>query len=1160
VVTSKPREGWRVRVMAFLAVTAVLMAAGYWYYRVEADGIHEAQYRAVAAVGRLKVAEIQQWRKERLEDVAVLAASPSITVAVAEPSGHAVRPDIRTQVRQFLQTVIATYSYTNALLVDADGRVVLSARDAPAPPDTEALLAIAHAHAGESAVLSDLYRAADSAVYIDAVAVVRDPVGRARGTLILRTNAREYLYPLIQTWPTPSRSAETVLVERAGDEVVSLSDLRYEANTALTWRRPLTQTSLPAVRAVLGARGLVEGTDYRGVRVLADLHPVTGSPWYLVSKVDANELLAEARYRAGLIGLVVASLVLLAAAVTASSYRRRQAGMYRALYESEREAQAAVRASEARYHALFEHMLDGFAYCRMVYDDAGHAVDFVYLDVNAAFTQMTGLHDVVGKRITEVMHGQRGVSADLFARYERVAATGVPEETEFELTSNHRWLTLAVYSAERGYFAVVFDDTTERKRAEEALRLSLERFELANRATFNVIWDFDPLTNTLWHNDNYEMLFGEDPGAPGSGLESWTARVHPDDRTRVVVGLDRAMASSVTSWTDTYRFRRRDGTYAIVEDRGNLARDAEGRAIRVIGAMQDVTEVRRAEARVRRLNRVYAVLSEINEAIVRIRDPRALYERACEIAVERGQFRMAWVGLMGRDMQAVHVAASAGISGDYLKKLDIDLRDRDRSAGPTGTALRGGRHDVCLDIAADPRMAPWRVAALGLGYRSSAAFPLMVNGETRGAFTLYSTEPEFFDGDELALLDDLAMNIGFAMELAEQETERRELEAQFLQAQKMETVGRLAGGIAHDFNNLLTVINGTASLAMEQQPAGGPLVHDLQEIKDAGERAADLTRQLLAFSRQQILKPTVLDLNALVGGMRNMVQRLIGEDIHLVVVSGPGLGNVRADPGQVEQVLLNLVVNARDAMPTGGTLTIETQNVELDAAHAELHPSVRPGSHVMLAVSDTGVGMDEMTRQRVFEPFFTTKEAGKGTGLGLATVYGIVKQSEGSIWVYSEPGLGTTFKIYLPRVAESVATRARVRAAGVVPGTETILLVEDEATVRRLAERILKSAGYTVLPAADGVAAVQVLSAHPGPVHLLLTDVVLPGMSGREVAERVAVTHPHVRVLFTSGYTDDTMFRHAVIDATTAFIGKPYTVADLTRRVREVLDAPPKSP
>ncbi len=387
-------------------------------------------------------------------------------------------------------------------------------------------------------------------------------------------------------------------------------------------------------------------------------------------------------------------------------------------------------------------------------------------------------------------------------------------------------------------------------------------------------------------------------------------------------------------------------------------------------------------------------------------------------------------------------------------------------------------------------------------------------------------------------------------------TERTQLQTQFLQAQKMESVGQLAGGMAHDFNNLLTVINGITELVLLDVKAADPLHADLLQIRGAADRAVSLIRQLLAFSRKQFLKPVVLDLNSVVSDMRPMIERLIGEDINLVIKPAKGLRSVSADPAQIEQVVMNLAVNARDAMPVGGALTIETQNVELDAAYALEHPSVEPGPHVVLAVGDTGVGMDEATRRRIFEPYFTTKGSARGTGLGLSTVYGIVKQSGGSIWVYSEPGRGTMFKIYLPEVEGAAAHQARpARTALAAGGTETILIVEDDAAVRRLARRFLQSGGYTVITAGNGAEALKLLARRDGPVHLMLTDVVMPGMSGRDLAAHLANIRPGTNVLYTSGHTEDAILRHGVINDATHFIGKPYTRAELTRKVREVLDS-----
>jgi PAS domain S-box-containing protein len=461
-----------------------------------------------------------------------------------------------------------------------------------------------------------------------------------------------------------------------------------------------------------------------------------------------------------------------------------------------------------------------------------------------------------------------------------------------------------------------------------------------------------------------------------------------------------------------------------------------------------------------------------------------------------------------------------------------------------GTAEELARLDIARDVYADPEARESLVAQFGQRDEAKS-----------------QTEWKRKDGALVAVklnvrvVRDSAGAAEYYEGLVEDVTEQRSLENQFRQAQRMEAVGRLAGGVAHDFNNVLTAISGYTELLLADLDTQSPLRQDVEEIRTAAKRAADLTRQLLAFSRKQVLQSRVLDLNTVVRALEKMLQRLIGEDVTLDVALDPVLGAVRADPGQIEQVILNLAVNSRDAMPDGGRLTIETTNVTLDETYSREHAGASPGRYVMLAVSDTGVGIDAETLSHIFEPFFTTKEQGKGTGLGLATVYGIVKQSGGYVWVYSEPGRGATFKIYLPQVDEPVEEHDRAppreSAAG---GRETVLLAEDDPSVRDVVTEVLTQKGYRVLRAPDGQTALEMARAQPGEIQLLITDMVMPGMTGRELAEALAGERTGVRVLYMSGYTDDAVIRHGVLAEGMPYLQKPFTPQALALKVREILD------
>ncbi len=498
------------------------------------------------------------------------------------------------------------------------------------------------------------------------------------------------------------------------------------------------------------------------------------------------------------------------------------------------------------------------------------------------------------------------------------------------------------------------------------------------------------------------------------------------------------------------------------------------------------------------------------------------------------------------DLERIH-GVPAGSFGGTLESYVDQVHPDDRELVQRSLAHTlddGSEHDIEYRIIWPNDEVRW-VEGRGAVIRNRSGKPVRMIGLCMD-ITARKQDEEFLKNAH----DELERRV------EERTAERKQLQEQLLQAQKLEAVGQLAGGMAHDFNNLLTAIIGYSQLTLRRLPADDALRTNLEEIKMAGDRAASLTRQLLAFSRKQVMQPKVFDLNSVVTELGNMLGRMIGEHIDLRTTLHPDLGNVKADPGQMEQVIVNLAVNARDAMPSGGKLTIETANTYLDSSYAQTHVAVTPGPYVMLAVSDTGTGIDAQARPHIFEPFFTTKEVGKGTGLGLSTVYGIVRQSGGNIWVYSEVGKGTTFKIYLPRVEESAEEYKRPAALSQLPqGTETILLVEDDEMVRKLAREVLETSGYRVLAATSGSAAMQICEQDRETIHLLLTDVVMPEMSGSEVGIRLQSLHPEMRILFMSGYADNAIVHHGVLDAGTSFLQKPFTPDALALKVREVLDA-----
>ncbi|MDB5336655.1 MAG: hypothetical protein JWN70_2274 [Planctomycetaceae bacterium] len=642
----------------------------------------------------------------------------------------------------------------------------------------------------------------------------------------------------------------------------------------------------------------------------------------------------------------------------------------------------------------------------------------------------------------------------------------------------------------------------ERKLGRAALQQSQQRVQELMDHTRQVFWTIDAReSKVLYVSPGYAAIWGRSCQSLMDNPHSYLEGIHPLDQEM----MRRENSAMYQSGHIDVEFRvlRPDGTVRWVWCRGNPVRE-HGQIVRLVGATEDITERRRLTAeRDTLLSRLQLHIENLPlgyilfDADFQITDWNPTAERIFGYAKEE---------MLGTGPPCEKFVPRA--LWDQGQHMLSSVRSGEISAHLiTANLTKDGRTITCQ----------W-----------------------------HNTQLKDDDGQFAGLLC-----------LAQDLTERRTLEDQFHQAQKMEAIGQLAGGVAHDFNNLLTIINGYSEIILTDLPQDSPVREFALEIGHAGERAASLTRQLLAFSRKQVLEPRVLNLNTIVIDTKRILARLIGEDIAVSAVLDPVLERVKADPGQIEQVIMNLAINARDAMPQGGKLTIETSNSELDETYTQSHADLQPGLYAMLSVADTGTGMDPATKARIFEPFFTTKEPGKGTGLGLATVFGIVKQSGGHIAVYSEPGHGTTFKIYLPVVDEIAA--AATAQPGPIPfhsGTETILLTEDEPALRALARHVLQMHGYIVLEASHGVNALRIAETYQGTIHLLVTDVVMPGMSGRQLAERLTTVRPRLKVLYMSGYTDDAVVRHGVLEAETNFLQKPFTPNGLATKVREILDNP----
>ena len=1465
------------RLLIIFGMAAVIvLLAGAWLYHAQEQQVRQQAEAMLQATAQLKVDQISAWRGERLADADVLRESPFFLDGVIRYLATPRHDDADAILAKF-RSLHDHYHYAAVGLIDAAGHIRLQLGAPPVDISSEVRQAITQARLERGCILTELYLAANKP-QMDVIAPMfaRGPQGdQYIGAVVLSIDPAQYLYPMLQSWPAPSRSAETLLVRREGNTALFLNDRRFQGAMALSRSIPLTQTETPAVMAVLGKTGVVQGKDYRGVAVVSVIEAIPHSSWFMVAKVDAIEVYSAWRLRAAFILALLLGVMALLGGVGRSFWQRNQFRHVLALQASE----AARRASEERYAITLKSIGDAViatdtqgrvtllnpvaeALTGWTMDDAlGRPLEEVFHIVNEGTRQVVEnpvtrvLRDgvVVGLANHTVLIAQDGierpiadsgapirdeqgdisgvvlvfrdVTAEYRAQRERenmvklLRLLNMPNELTELLQQVIGFLQKLTgceavgvrlkdgddfpYFETRGFpaqFVKKENALCTRDLADQLLRDEMGHPLLECMCGNVLCGRFDPAQpfftahGSFWSNSTTALLLTTTATerkaktrnrCNGEGYESVALiplRVGEDtlgllqlndhakhrftpeliaflesSADQIAIALAQRQTQAALRQSEelyhslfenmlngfaycrmlyqddrpddfTYlavnpAFTTQTGLRDVVGKCASVAipgiREADPELIATYGRVADsgtpesfemyvaalklwfaisvyspkrehfvavfdvISERKRNEAEMLRHNRLYAVLSQVNQAVVHASDALAMLEACCRAVVTAGGFKVGWIGRLEPVTRQVEVVASCGDAVEYVQGIVVSADDRAEGNGPVGVAIREGWPYVCDDFRTDPLTGPWRERALQYDLHGMAAFPIITQQGAWGVLAIYSGETGYFGDKETRLLEEAAADIAFALDhlshaaqrrqilqsLRESEerfrtlfsyapvgivltdahgrfmevndvfcrilhftrsellactavdltaqdekhqtllslfndiigdssghfvekrylrgdgidvwvkittssvrgddgrffycigvyediTARKQMEAQYLQAQKMEVVGRLAGGIAHDFNNILTGVIGFSDMLLETTPPSSPAHADLSEIRRLGRRAADLTRQLLAFSRRQPLVMESVDLNELVENITRMLTRLLGEDITLCQVLASDLGPIKADAGQLEQVLLNLALNARDAMPQGGQLTLKTANVELGPRDSRQQVDVSPGAYILLAMTDTGIGMEPSVLEHIFEPFYTTKAIGKGSGLGLATVYGIIKQHGGSIEVESEPHTGTTFTMYLPRIAEPAGSRQNA-ALPCPTGSEAILLVDDEKTVRDVVERMLRGMGYTVYTAGNGAEAERFMLQDPSRVTLLLTDMVMPGMNGRELYERLAEVKADLKVLFMSGYTESAIEHYGVLMDDENLLQKPFSAEALARKIREVLDDGP---
>ncbi|OGL48370.1 MAG: hypothetical protein A3H37_05200 [Candidatus Schekmanbacteria bacterium RIFCSPLOWO2_02_FULL_38_14] len=1156
-------------ILVFIILSAGIITTGYLYCRNYEKHRRIEMENQLSAIAELKISEIKLWRKERFDNGEIFYKNASFAAIVQRYFKNPGNMNLQKELHIWISQIRANYNYDRVRLLDANGDVRLSV-----PATTEPLSSAVKQHVAETLRsgqmrFMDFYRhniSRDIRLGLLVPIIDTRPGGVPIGVLFLRINPYSYLYPFIQRWPTPSKTAETLIIRREGNEAVFLNELRFQKNTALTLRASLNRKKQPEVMAVSGQKGVVEGIDYRGSPVLAAVGAIPDSPWFLVSRMDSEEVYAPLQEQLWVTVILVVTLLISVGMATWFIWRQQSMSFYRKMYE----AAKVLRKSEERYRVLFEQASVGVAEIETA---TGR-----FVRINRKYCEIVGYTSDEMKQLDfpTITHPD-----DLQADMENMEMFKTGRIREFTMEKRYickdgslAWVSLAVSPMwESGntpdYHIAVVQDITERKEAEKRERLSHNVLDILNRheTTSDAINDILFLVkNTtgieavaIRLREGSDFPYYKANGFTGSFLQAENSLYSRDELGNIV--CDKDGKPFLECMCGNILYGRTDAKLPFFTKGGSFWTNS---TTDLLKTTTDINCLARMQNRCN--NEGYESV-----ALIPLRSDKEIIGLLQLNDRRRNRFTL----------ETIHffewLGASVGITllRSQIEKTLRKSEERFRQITES--------KEECI----------WEVNAVGLytyispvvekilGYKpeeiigkkyfynffapdvkekiKTAAFEYFARKQTFKGFSNQSVHKQgnivIIETAGVPVLDSKGTLLGYrGVDI--DVTKRRQIENQFRQSQKMEAVGTLAGGIAHDFNNMLTAIIGYASIAMNNMEQDSPNRLNIKHVLEAAEQASQLTQSLLTFSRKQITDIKPVDLNEIIRKVQKFLVRVIGEDIKIRIVLNESDVNILADSSQIEQVIMNLATNARDAMPKGGMLTIETALTEIDSEFIIAHSYGKPGKYAIMSATDTGIGMDEETKKKIFEPFFTTKKVGKGTGLGLSMAYGIIKQHDGYINVYSEPGEGTTFRIYLPLalVKKETADEKSMENKLIPNGTETVLVAEDDKMLQKLTSEVLSESGYTVILAQDGQEAVDKFIEHRDSIQLLLFDIIMPKKNGKEAYDEIIKICPSMKVLFISGYAADIIREKGILKDGLSFVTKPISPTALLRKVREVLD------